>query len=71
MPYPRRKTFQRWEECDECGFDFPLSQLSRDYTGYLKCSQCWDPKGFEENRADMFLKIEELDEEEYGEEILS
>jgi hypothetical protein len=70
MPYPRSKTFKRWRECDRCGFDFPLNELSRDYSGARVCQFCYDPKGFEENLQDISMPFEDLEEEEYVEDIL-
>jgi uncharacterized Zn finger protein (UPF0148 family) len=70
MPYPRHKTFQRWDECPRCGLDWPKSQLRRDYTGAKVCPNCWDEEGFEENKRRVNIKIEELDSEERIEPII-
>ncbi len=64
MPYPRTKTFQRWEECERCGFDWPKSSLKRDYTGVKVCPECYDEKGHEEEMRNVSLKGEELGSEE-------
>jgi len=70
MPYPRSKTFQRWKECDRCGLDYPINELRRDYSGAKVCPDCFDPKGFKENLANVSLTTEELDTDEYAEDIL-
>ena len=70
MPYPRFKTFQRWEECPRCGIDWPLSQLSRDSTGAKVCPQCWDATGYDVEKAKIHLRTEELDSDERVEPII-
>lgn len=30
--------------CDRCGFDKYHSQLRKEWTGAMTCSQCWDPR---------------------------
>ena len=70
MPYPHFKTFQRWKECPRCGFDFPVSQLSRDSTGAKVCPECYDPPGRDAEIAKITLSIEELNSHETMEPIL-
>lgn len=60
MPYPRHFTWQKWAECDRCGFDFPLGELSRDFTRRRVCPYCYDEKGHDEYMAELNLPIEEL-----------
>ncbi len=64
MPYPRSKTFQKWDECPRCGLDWPKNLLHRDYTGARVCSECYDEEGFEEGRRKVSLKVEEMDVDE-------
>jgi hypothetical protein len=70
MPYPRQHSGRRWHECDECGLDYPLAELHRDYTGLLKCHRCYDPIGWIENRQDIIMKVEETTDEVYFEDVL-
>lgn len=30
--------------CDRCGFEYPLSQLRKEWTGLMVCSADWDPR---------------------------
>lgn len=30
--------------CDRCGFEYPLSQLRKEYTGLMVCSADYDPR---------------------------
>lgn len=30
--------------CDRCGFKFQHGQLRKEWTGFMVCSPCWDPK---------------------------
>lgn len=64
MPTHRGIHGWRWEECDTCGFPWPLHTLKRDYTNYRKCPRCYDEQGFAENREDLFLSLEEITEED-------
>ena len=57
---------ERWRECDRCGFDFPISKLRRDYTGALVCEDDYHDRGYWENKADMELPVEGLDDKTGG-----
>ena len=30
--------------CDRCGFEHPLDQLRREWTGLRVCNDCWEPR---------------------------
>jgi len=31
-------------ECDRCGIVTHLSELSEEWTGFMVCSDCWEPR---------------------------
>ena len=33
-----------WGICDRCGFKFRLSELQLEWTNYLVCTKCLDPR---------------------------
>ena len=70
MPWPRYHSFQKWEECPRCGLDWPKSMLRREYTGIKVCPECFDPKGYEENLASVFRKLEEQEIEDVENDVL-
>ena len=37
--------FERWFECDVCGFSYPTSELHRDQWQRLVCLDCTDEPG--------------------------
>jgi hypothetical protein len=30
--------------CDRCGFPMHLSELKKEWTNYMVCNKCWDPR---------------------------
>jgi len=70
MPYPRRKSFQKWKECPRCGFHWPSNQLYREYTGSRVCPECLDEEGYSEHKKRVTLRTEELSTEERIEPII-
>ena len=32
-----------WASCDRCAFNWRLSDLKREWTGFQVCEECWDP----------------------------
>ncbi len=70
MPYPRVKTFQRWEECPRCGLHWPKSQLTKDSFGTRVCPECYDQDGHAEELRRVRLRIEELNSNEQLEPII-
>jgi hypothetical protein len=30
--------------CDQCGFQFPLNSLKKEWTGFKVCQECYEPK---------------------------
>lgn len=37
------KSGDMWKECDECGWDYYLSELKTRFDGALVCPSCYDP----------------------------
>lgn len=70
MPYPRRKTFQRWKECPRCGLHWPSTQLSRDFIGVRVCPECYDEIGHKEELRRVHLRIEEMTSDDQVEPII-
>jgi hypothetical protein len=33
-----------WGVCDRCAFKLRHAQLKKEWTGFLVCPDCWDPK---------------------------
>jgi len=64
MPYPRSFSFRRWDTCPRCGLDWPLNELSRDYTGVRVCPECYDQPGYDEYRRNYTFRLEELKEDD-------
>lgn len=31
-------------QCDRCGWIYKRYQLTEEWTGYMVCPECWDPK---------------------------
>lgn len=34
----------KWQECDECGFDYLTTELRRRWDGFDVCPKCYEPK---------------------------
>jgi|YelNatPaOPRAMG01_1025707.scaffolds.fasta_scaffold26376_4 transcription elongation factor Elf1 len=57
--YNKRRTFEKWMECQRCGFDVPYSSVVKDpLNGALVCPDCADELGFEELREQVQLPDE-------------
>lgn len=57
--YNTRRRFEKWQDCDKCGFPFPYSYLSRDpYSGGIVCTGCLDEVGHSEEMARLRLPDE-------------
>jgi len=48
-------TFNRWEDCDRCGFSWPVRELKRQ-KGALVCPECLDDPGHEDAKREGELR---------------